>query len=57
MAYSNQALELKYYIEEGISPVHYKISNLEKHLQIRESLYRLLGILPNFVKNKEILEV
>ena len=57
MAYSNQALELKYYIEEGISPVHYKISNLEKHLQIRESLYRLLGILPNFVNNKEILEV
>tara|TARA_B100000900_G_scaffold394540_1_gene392067 strand:+ start:794 stop:1954 length:1161 start_codon:yes stop_codon:yes gene_type:complete len=57
VAYSNQALELKYYIQEGISPVHYKISNLEEHLQIRESLYRLLGILPNFIENREILEV
>ncbi len=57
MVHSKQALELEYYIQEGISPVHYKLSNLKTHFEIRESLYRLLGILPNFLLGKDILEV
>ena len=57
MKYSKEAIELEYYIKENISPVHYKIKNLKKHFEIRNSLYRLLGIIPNFLKGKDILEV
>ena len=57
MAYSHKSIELEYYINEGISPVHYDLSDLNKHFQIRASLYRLLGVIPSFFKGKNILEV
>jgi hypothetical protein len=57
MTYSHKSVELEYYIKEGISPVHYDLSDLNKHFQIRASLYRLLGIIPSFFKEKDILEV
>ena len=57
MVYSHKSVELEYYIKEGISPVHQDISNLSKHFQIRSSLYRLLGLIPIFFKDKDVLEV
>ena len=57
MIYSHRSLELEYYIREGISPVHQDISDLNKHFQIRASLYRLLGLIPSFCKGKDIIEV
>ena len=57
MVYSHESLELEYYIKEGISPVHYNLSDLNKHFEIRKSLYRLLGLIPNFFMGKDILEV
>ena len=57
MIYSHKSIELEYYIREGISPVHQDISDLNKHFQIRASLYRLLGLIPSFCKGKDIIEV
>ena len=57
MKFSHKSVELEYYVREGISPVHQNISNLKKHFQTRESLYRLLGLLPNFFAKKNVLEV
>ena len=57
MIYSHRSIELEYYIREGISPVHQDISDLNKHFQIRASLYRLLGLIPSFCKGKDIIEV
>ena len=33
----DKAVELEYYIKEGISPVHYNLSNLKRHFDIRNS--------------------
>jgi len=57
MTYSHKSIELEYYIREGISPVHYDLSDLNKHFQIRASLYRLLGLIPSFFRGKNVLEV
>ncbi len=57
MGYSNKSLELEYYIRENIIPVDYDVSNLKKFFQIRASLYRLLGLIPSFLKGKDILEI
>tara|TARA_Y100000590_G_scaffold469825_1_gene660008 strand:- start:13244 stop:14401 length:1158 start_codon:yes stop_codon:yes gene_type:complete len=57
MTYSHKSIELEYYINEGISPVQYDLSDLGKHFQIRASLYRLLGIIPSFFKGRDVLEV
>ena len=48
---------LDFYIKEGISPVYQDISNLNKHFQIRGNLYCLLGLIPSFLKGKDIIEV
>ena len=55
--YLQKSVELDYYIKENISPVHYKISNIKKHFQIRNSLYRLLGFTPSFFYNKDVIEI
>ena len=57
MTYENQSIELEYYIEEKISPVHQDISDLNKHFEIRESLYFLLGLVPISFKGKDVLEI
>jgi len=45
-----------FYIKHNISPVSKDISDVEVHFQKRESLFRHLGIIPNFLKNKTVLE-
>lgn len=57
MSNDNKAVELEYYIKEGISPVHYQLDDLKKHFDIRNSLYFLLGLPSFFLENKDVLEV
>lgn len=45
-----------FYTRYNISPVQQDISDLEKHFQRRESLYRTLGIVPAFLEGKKIIE-
>ena len=45
-----------FYESNHISPVSQDISDLQKHYQRRESLFRALGILPNLIKKAAILE-
>jgi SAM-dependent methyltransferase len=46
-----------FYKRHGISPVRQDISNLETHFTRRAGLYRHLGILPQFVRGRTVLEV
>jgi len=48
---------LEFYLEHGISPVHQNISNLSKHMERRNSLYRYLGLPSSYFAGKKILEV
>lgn len=48
---------LAFYREHNISPVRQDITDIQKHFYRRVSLYRELGILENFIKNSNILEV
>lgn len=57
MGSEDKSIELEYYIKEGISPVHYNLTDINKHFQIRCSLYRLLGLVPSLIKGKDILEI
>jgi len=45
-----------FYKKYDISPVRQDISDLEKHFQRRESLYRTLGIVPSFLQGRKIIE-
>lgn len=46
-----------FYKENKISPVRQDISDLSAHFERRDSLYRLLGIVPSLLEGKNILEV
>lgn len=46
-----------FYKKHGISPVRQDISNLETHFTRRAGLYRHLGILPQFVRGRSVLEI
>lgn len=46
-----------FYRELQISPVSQDISDLERHYKRRESLYRLLGLVPKFVRGLDVLEL
>jgi len=48
---------LNFYKENDISPVNQDITNLKIHFERRNSLYRLLGLPPMLIKDKNILEV
>jgi len=48
---------LGFYLEHGISPVRQDISDLGRHLERRESLYRHLGLPAMFIAGKRVLEV
>lgn len=48
---------LNFYMKHNISPVKQDISNLEKHINRRTSLYRELGIVRCAIENSDILEV
>ena len=45
-----------FYLANQISPVSQDISDLEKHFQRRDSLFRSLGIPPSFVKGSSVIE-
>jgi len=45
-----------FYSKHNISPVHQDITDMEKHFQRRESLYRSLSVIPNLLEGKSILE-
>lgn len=45
-----------FYESNHISPVSQDISDIHKHFQRRDSLFRALGILPNLVKKAAVLE-
>ena len=45
-----------YYRQHDISPVSQDISDLGRHFDRRESLYRFLGIPPRFVRDATVLE-
>ena len=51
MKYAYKSIELDYYIDQGISPVHYNLKKINKHFQI-ESLYRLLFLQLVFLKER-----
>lgn len=51
------ASHLAFYTAHGISPVRQDISDLSRHFQRRTALYRQLGILPGFLRDKRVLEV
>lgn len=47
---------LDFYSKNNISPVHQDISNLDIHFQRRNALYRHLGIAPNLVADRSVIE-
>ncbi len=51
------ASHLDFYIQNGISPVHYVTGTLREHFERRASLYRSLGLLPLSVRGARVLEV
>lgn len=48
---------LKYYLDRGISPVHYLASSLAEHLERRQSLYNMLGLPGVLFRNAKVLEI
>ena len=57
LALETQQDHLGFYIEHKISPVHQNISNLSRHMERRNSLYRYLGLPSEYFRGKNILEV
>jgi 2-polyprenyl-3-methyl-5-hydroxy-6-metoxy-1,4-benzoquinol methylase len=51
------ATHLAYYLQHGLNPVQYEMSDLTRHLQRRGSLYRVLGLPAKLFANSRILEV
>lgn len=51
------ASHIGFYTQHKISPVRQDISDLARHFERRESLYRLLGILPQALKGRSVAEV
>jgi len=47
---------LDFYKQHNISPVHQDITDLRRHFERREALYRLLGIAPGLVEGKSVIE-
>ena len=50
---SNTQDHLGFYLEHEISPVRQDISNLDKHMERRGSLYRYLGLPSGFLVVKK----
>jgi SAM-dependent methyltransferase len=48
---------LNFYQAHGISPVSQNIDDLARHYGRRESLYRLLGLAPNALRGRRVLEL
>lgn len=52
-----QPTHLDYYLAHDISPVRQNIGDLDAHLQRRQSLYRVAGLLPRMFRDCDVLEV
>lgn len=48
---------LQFYLKNKISPVRQDISDLQRHLDRRESLYQRLGVPGQFIEGRSVLEV
>jgi SAM-dependent methyltransferase len=48
---------LDYYKTHGISPVRYAMDDLSQHLQLRDSLYRSIGLPQVAFRNSDVLEI
>lgn len=48
---------LQFYLTNKISPVRQDISDIQRHLERRQSLYRRLGLPRQFITGKSVLEV
>lgn len=48
---------LQFYLANKISPVRQDISDLQSHLDRRQSLYQRLGVPRQFITGKNVLEV
>ena len=48
---------LNYYIERGISPVHYLANDMNEHIERRKSLYDMLGLPGLLLRDKKVLEI
>jgi 2-polyprenyl-3-methyl-5-hydroxy-6-metoxy-1,4-benzoquinol methylase len=48
---------LDYYLEHGLNPVRYEMADLQRHLDRRASLYRILGLPGRLFRNARVLEV
>ena len=48
---------LEYYEEHSISPVHYRMEDVESHFGRRDSLYRTLGLPPVAFRGARVLEI
>jgi 2-polyprenyl-3-methyl-5-hydroxy-6-metoxy-1,4-benzoquinol methylase len=57
MSTPTPATHLGFYTAHGISPVRQDISDLQRHFQRREALYRHLGIVPRAIHGRNVLEV
>jgi hypothetical protein len=48
---------LNYYLERGISPVHYLANSLGEHFDRRKSLYDMLGLPGLLFRDRKVLEI
>ncbi|HEV2552958.1 MAG TPA: class I SAM-dependent methyltransferase [Bosea sp. (in: a-proteobacteria)] len=56
-AATSEGGHLDYYKEHGISPVRYAMDDLSQHLQLRDSLYRSIGLPQVAFRGSDILEI
>lgn len=56
-ATTSEGGHLDYYKEHGISPVRYAMDDLSQHLQLRDSLYRSIGLPQVAFRGSDILEI
>lgn len=56
-AAGDRPTHLGFYVAHGISPVRQDISDLDAHLQRRQSLYRAAGLMPAVFRDRNVLEV
>ncbi len=52
-----EASFIEFYGKHKISPVRQDISDIKRHFERREGLYKQLGLLPTFFEGKTVLEV
>lgn len=48
---------LQYYRQHTISPVHYRVEDIDSHFDRRDSLYRSLGLPPVAFRNARVIEI